>query len=223
MSRPVLRYGVLPLSIVTAIAAAYGGWATITVETLPGYVVAGKTTNLTFAVRQHGEDLLSNLQPRLEMRSGSSAKQVLAVRTNRDGYYTAALNVPAAGQWDVTIHSGFGKSKLELLPITAIRNGAQPVAFTHQQRGRQLFAAKGCVSCHTHAQVSGSGTYDVGPDLTERRLASDYLEKFLANPAIKRATPGKPRMPNLELKPAEIAALVAFVNGDGSAEVAAKR
>lgn len=223
MSRPGLRYAILPLLIVTAIAASYGGWAVITVETLPEYVVAGKTTNLTFAVRSHGNHLLSDLKPRLEMRSGSSSKQVLAVRTNRDGYYTAALNVPKAGQWDVTIHSGFGKSRLELLPITAVRSGAQPVTFTHEQRGKQLFAAKGCVLCHAHAQVSGSGTYNVGPDLTERRLAKDYLEKFLANPAIKPATPGKPRMPDLDLKPAEIGALAAFVNGDGSREVAVKR
>ena len=52
---------------------------------------------------------------------------------------------------------------------------------------------------------------DVGPDLTERRLAADYLARFLADPSIKPATANGRRMPNLELRDEDIASLVAFL------------
>ena len=55
---------------------------------------------------------------------------------------------------------------------------------------------------------------NMGPDLTDRRLPADYLAKFLADPSIKTVWASGNRMPNLELAPREIAALVAFIDAD---------
>jgi len=54
-----------------------------------------------------------------------------------------------------------------------------------------------------------SGVVAVGPELTNRRLAPEYLQRFLADPSI---TGNTNRMPNLDLKQAEIGALIAFLN-----------
>jgi cytochrome c2 len=74
--------------------------------------------------------------------------------------------------------------------------------------------AKGCGTCHVHRDVSGSGTVAVGPELTNLRLAPDFLQRFLADPATLGSTN---RMPNLSLKPPEIAALIAFLNAERQA------
>ena len=203
--------------LVPGFAAFMGGWASITVENLPDYLVAGRPTNVTFSVRQHGFTLLSKLSPSIEATNGSDEVRARAVATNREGYYTATVNVPSAGDWSLNIRSSFGNSDVKLLPIRAYAAGVRPaVAMSQPDLGKRLFVAKGCVTCHTHAAV-GSGRVEVGPNLTDNRLPAEYLRRFLADPSVKTNWRSDARMPNLNLKPAEIKALIAFVTGHNSA------
>jgi hypothetical protein len=58
----------------------------------------------------------------------------------------------------------------------------------------------------------------VGPDLTGRGFAADWLATKLADPARDRVrTTDGVIMPDLDLAEAEIAALVEYVNGGGIA------
>jgi cytochrome c2 len=76
--------------------------------------------------------------------------------------------------------------------------------------GKALFSAKGCVSCHHHAAVAGSGTFSEGnPDLTTARWSADYLRTWLKDPA---AVKPNTYMPNLGLKRDEIEALIVFLS-----------
>lgn len=78
--------------------------------------------------------------------------------------------------------------------------------------GKALFLAKGCVTCHHHAAVAGSGALGEGvPDLTAHRWDAAYLRRWLANPAAVR--PGT-AMPTLDLQPEEIEALIAFLSAN---------
>lgn len=91
---------------------------------------------------------------------------------------------------------------------------AQPASAEAAARaveGRALFVAKGCSTCHVHAAVTEIRSYRIGPELTDRRLDPAFLRAWLANPAAVR--PGT-QMPNLQLQPQEIEALIAFINGD---------
>lgn len=198
----------LPL---TLIAAIFGGWATITVETLPARLTVGQPTNITFGVRQHGHNLLPQLSPLLEARNGDERIRARAVETNRPGFYTATLTPPTAGNWEVTIRSGFGRSDLTLLPIKAASNTQAVATLSEIDFGKQLFVAKGCATCHTHAQAKASMHIDVGPNLTSTQLPRKYLRQFLADPSVKKNWSSAARMPNLELKTGEIDALIAFV------------
>jgi hypothetical protein len=65
-----------------------------------------------------------------------------------------------------------------------------------------------------HDSAVGNNSIAVGPNLTPRRYQADYLAKLLANPSIARTPGQQSTMPNLGLKTAEIAALVAFINVD---------
>jgi cytochrome c2 len=205
----------LPALLLLPLIGVYGGWAAITVEDLPEYGVVRQPLNLTFTVRQHGVTKLSNLEPRVEARVRGVTAAAVATAGSEAGQYTARLVLPQAGDWAITIYSGFGSSNVRLLPLTVIEPGAAaPRGLADGERGRRLFVAKGCGTCHVHRDVSGSGTVAVGPELTNLRLAPDFLQRFLADPATLGSTN---RMPNLSLKPPEIAALIAFLNAERQA------
>jgi len=205
----------LPGALLLPLLAAHsGGWATITVENLPDYVVARQPADLAFTVRQHGHQPLNDLSPVIEASAGKLRTTTAARRGKAAGEYVVALNLPEPGEWTLTIHSKFGPSSVTLLPLRATGAGAlSPPTFTPVERGHRLFVAKGCITCHVHRQVARSGLVKVGPELTELRFADDYVTRFLENPSIKPPT-GPNRMPNLQLKPQEIAALVAFLNAE---------
>jgi hypothetical protein len=190
------------------------------VENLQDHLTVATPYNLTFSVRQHGKDLLSDLSPYVQLRSGRHELVARAVETNRAGYYTATLNVPEDGEWAATIQTSFGKSHLKLMPLAAVPRGARFAKnITLVEHGQRLFVAKGCVVCHQHAQTAEYGFYEVGPVLTDKRFAAAYLREFLADPSIKPPTTNA-RMPDLDLKESEIGALVAFIN-NGSVRTAA--
>src|SRR5262245_22614196 len=82
--------------------------------------------------------------------------------------------------------------------------------------GKALFSAKGCVTCHHHDAVAGSGIFggEYGaPDLTAHHLDAAYLRRWLKDPsAVKPGT----EMPTLGLSDEEIEGLIAFLNGNTS-------
>jgi len=202
------------LFLASLIAAAIGGWAVITVEQLPDYVVAVQPVTLTFTVRQHGVTRLSGLKPSIEARSGDVTTTATASPGRETGQYVSTLSFPRAGEWRITIHSGFLDRQVTLLPVAAIAPGAAaPPSPSEPERGRRLFVAKGCVTCHVHREVAGSGVVAVGPELTNHPLPTDYLKEFLANPGVGPQN-GTARMPNLGLESQEIAALVAFLSAE---------
>jgi cytochrome c553 len=224
-----LSLGVLGAVLVASTVAfmSMGGWAVVTVLKIPDAWVAGKPLILSWQVRQHGVSPLDGLRPVIEARSGSRRITGTAGAHAEPGWkgYRGTITFPEPGVWEVTINSGFGRSKAVLVPwrvvdsVKPIRGtveehlktiGIQP--FSEPERGRRMFVAAGCVSCHTHRDVPITGEVsDFGPDLTDRSFPAEYLARFLANPSIKPSTNGK-RMPNLGLRQKDIAPLSAFIN-----------
>ena len=79
--------------------------------------------------------------------------------------------------------------------------------------GRQLFLAKGCITCHSNSKASRSSEYmTIGmgaPDLSKFSASPEALHLRLKDPASVKSDTG---MPNLNLSEAEIEALIAFIN-----------
>ena len=217
----------------TAAYSAYGGWAVVKVNKIPDAWVVGKPLILSWEVRQHGIRRMGaedNLIPTLEARSGSRVVSGKAAAYSEEGWkgFRGTIVFPATGDWQVTINSGFGGARAVLVPwrvvdsVRTIRGTVEEhlatlgiPRFSEVERGRRLFAAQGCVTCHVHRAVEITGQMStVGPELTDRRLPAEYLARFLANPSIKPETPGKMRMPNLDLREKEITPLVAFLTAE---------
>ena len=215
MNRRLLTLALPAVVAATAGAYALGGWASITLDELPDAFIVGKPTQLSFMVRQHGVTPLENITPTIDARSadGGGTVQAVAQPGKTGGQYVATLTIPRAGEWRVDVKSGFGRSDLSLLPMPSIAAGAPIPALADADRGRRLFAAKGCVNCHVHSALDSKPLVETGPNLSEKRFDAAYLAMWLANPAIRPPTNGGQPMPNLGLSQREIASLVAFVNG----------
>lgn len=215
MLRRPLQVMLPSLLAVTSMAYYAGGWASITVDDLPDYVVAGEPVTLSYTVRQHGLTLLDSLRGSVEARMQGRDARARSSWQGK-GRYVTTLTMAQPGEWTVTIRSGFGKSDLTLLPLRVVAKGTRPVvALANDERGRRLFVAKGCVGCHVHRATNIRSVVEAGPELTERSFPADYLAGFLANPAASVARlPNAARMPKLELSQGEIASLVAFINAD---------
>jgi hypothetical protein len=228
--RRLLLVGLGALALASTVAfARTGGWAVVTVMKIPDAWIAGKPLQLTWQVRQHGTKLVDGLQPRLEAWAGSrhvTGRTWAFVEHGTKGY-RGSITFPEPGLWQVTIHSGFGRSRAFLVPwrvvdsVTPVRGTVEAhlerhgiAPFPEGERGRRLFVALGCVTCHVHRAAGVVGEVSTfGPDLTDRRFPPDYLARFLADPSIKPAANGR-RMPSLGLRAKEIAPLVAFLNAE---------
>jgi hypothetical protein len=79
--------------------------------------------------------------------------------------------------------------------------------------GRQLFLAKGCITCHYNDKAASRSEYwtiEMGaPDLSKFSASPEVLFIRLKDPA---AAKSDTKMPDLGLKEAEIEALIAFIN-----------
>jgi hypothetical protein len=86
-------------------------------------------------------------------------------------------------------------------------------AVSQVELGRQLFLAKGCITCHRNSRADTGREYVTimteAPDLSNYSSSPQILEIRLKDPTAARADT---QMPNLGLKKEEIDALIAFLN-----------
>lgn len=229
MKRPI---GILTVGALlgAALPAAFGGWAVIRVHQLPEYLEAGRETRIAFTVLQHGREPLDHLSPQISVqelgRTGVSKQQrVPAVPTHSRGRYVATIMAPDTGAVRIVIDAGWRNTKATLLPIRVIPPGHVSAAITPVERGRALFVAAGCATCHAKGddrEMTGRQAANIGPPLTGRRFPSDNLARKLADPARDRPF-AQWGMPDLGLTEQEIAALVTYVNGGSDATAPSAR
>ena len=116
--RVIVCLGALVAALAIAPVASAGGWATVGFDPLPDGVSAGGTWMPTISIKQHGVTPLPGLQPVVEISDGSGAAQTFDAReTSEAGVYRADVVFPSAGDWTLTIHSGFGDSHVTYGPF----------------------------------------------------------------------------------------------------------
>lgn len=197
-----------------------GGWAVVTMDTLPESFVAATPVRLSFTVRQHGDNLLDGLQPRVKAIADKDQFASDAQPTGRPGQYVATLTFPRPSAWVITVDSRFGGSgALTLLPVPVVSSASHPTTpQTPVGRGSRLFVAKGCVTCHQNSLGSGNTSLGFAPALVAGKHPDGLLASILLKPeAVLPRSHNVGTMPNLNLQPDEVTALVAFINNVGTA------
>jgi mono/diheme cytochrome c family protein len=218
--RRALSIPAIGLCLIAATPTPFGGWAVITVEQLPEYLEAGRPASLAFTVRQHGQTLMDDLEPTVTLRQKGERRLwgprgVKAVRRG-PGRYEATFTPADTGDVLITIDANWHTATTALLPIPVVAAGRIPEALASEDRGRQLFVAKGCVSCHTKRDdrtMLGRNDANTGPDLTGRTFPAEWLAAKLADPERNRVRSNEfTVMPNLGLTEREIASLIGYLN-----------
>lgn len=92
---------VMLICLISSSPALSGGWAVITLETLPGNVAAGEPFQVSFRVRQHGQRFVDDLSPRVIASHAETGEEVIvtAGHGEKEGQYTAELILSEPGTW----------------------------------------------------------------------------------------------------------------------------
>jgi mono/diheme cytochrome c family protein len=124
----------LLLAVVLAIPVFAGGWAVITLDKLPGGVVAGEPLTIGFTVLQHGRTPMNDLGPTLNIHlDKTNAFVVPAKHDDKAGHYTATFTFPKEGNWSWSIQAFTMDQKMPDLNVAAPVVGSvipRPVAET---------------------------------------------------------------------------------------------
>lgn len=82
-------------------SARAGGWATVTLSELPAEVVAERPFTVEFSVRGHGQTLVAGLDSAVTAvhETNGTHVNVPAEDGAEEGFYTATLTLPEAGEW----------------------------------------------------------------------------------------------------------------------------
>ncbi|MBM7846317.1 hypothetical protein [Herpetosiphon giganteus] len=116
-----------------------GGWATTPITKLPDTLVAGQTFQLEFSVLQHGTKPISSMgtdpiRPLLTAEHATSGEfqQVWATQVGAVGNFQATLQLPTAGEWEISIKPlPFGTIEGEVYRITVQEAAAPKTANTN--------------------------------------------------------------------------------------------
>lgn len=107
--------------LVLAAPARAGGWAVVSLDTLPSDLQAGKFMSLGFMVRQHGDKPVDvhtwegGSMPVLTATSADTGEtlRIEARKEGELGHYVVDVAFPSAGVWDVEIvPDPFGGTRL---------------------------------------------------------------------------------------------------------------
>ena len=118
--------GAMVCALALPTLASAGGWASVGFEPLPDGMSAGGTWKASIFVKQHGIRPLEGLQPvvMIEKTGSGESTKFLAAADDAAGVYHADVVFPSAGDWRVTILSGFGDSKATYGPVAIGEPGA---------------------------------------------------------------------------------------------------
>lgn len=95
------------LTLLTVTPVMAGGWAVISLDSLPGEIIAGQPVSIGFTVLQHGRTPLDGLDPVLRLTHIESGEDltVYAKAEGNSGHYSAILTLPEAGSWRWSIQA----------------------------------------------------------------------------------------------------------------------
>ncbi len=103
-----LRSALATIALLALAAPSFaGGHATIRVGALPTPLVAGRDVPVTFTVHDAVSSPLNDLKPVLVLQSGARTVKLGARRAKAAGAYEARVKFPAAGEWTLTVESGY--------------------------------------------------------------------------------------------------------------------
>jgi len=110
----------LLIAVAFTIPVFAGGWAVITLDTLPTGVAASVPLTVGFTVRQHGKTPMADLTPTITAALSSADTFVVKAKPEgKIGHYTATLTFPKEGNWSWSIQAFTMDQAMPMLSVAA--------------------------------------------------------------------------------------------------------
>ncbi|HEX6288561.1 MAG TPA: hypothetical protein VFZ66_05185 [Herpetosiphonaceae bacterium] len=112
LRRSVWQWLLVAAMLALTTPALAGGWAVVTLDSLPSDMQAGKALSLGFMVRQHGVTPIDTnpfgteaLQPLLMARNTTTGETLEATARKEGpvGHFVVDVTFPSAGSWEIEI------------------------------------------------------------------------------------------------------------------------
>jgi cytochrome c2 len=105
-----------------------GGWAVVTLDTLPSQVVAGEPVAIGFFVRQHGHTpVIEDRMAIYARHSGSGERlEIFALPEGEPGHYQAEVVFPTGGTWEWEIEIYFYPGRQPMPDLTVLGDNPAP-------------------------------------------------------------------------------------------------
>ena len=126
--RKILFLMAVVVLLAFAPVALAGGWATITIDEMPGQIRAGEPWSIDLTVLQHGQTPVHNLGPNIPVEptfvatNAATGEEVVAVaRPEKEvGRFTLEVTLPSEGEWAWTIYPAPLADEVEYDPLTVL-------------------------------------------------------------------------------------------------------
>jgi len=119
MSSKRIVLAVAALSLIAGVAHA-GGSAHVTFVSTPKQVVAGKAFEVAFAVSPDWRMSRDRaIEPTVKAVCGDQVITIAAVPLKTKGQYKAAVTLPKAGEWAITVDSRYCQTIMKALVLKA--------------------------------------------------------------------------------------------------------
>jgi hypothetical protein len=117
------------LALMFTVPAFAGGWAVVTLDELPGEVVANESVEVGFVVLQHGVTPMTGFTPIVtaQLTGSKESLQVMAKAEGEPGHYVASLTFPEKGEWSWNIRV-FEEQSMPPLSVVDAPKAAQPAS-----------------------------------------------------------------------------------------------
>jgi hypothetical protein len=155
-----------------------GGWAVITVDSLPAEIRAGELLTIGFMVRQHGQTPINGVPVALHARNDTTGELISAGarQSGESGHYVVDVVFPGEGQWVWSISASPFLQEGQFAPLTVLptdapergaANATSPVvAFPLREAlrwaGLSLLAAAFVLALFAFGHRNGAGNAAVG-------------------------------------------------------------
>lgn len=185
-------------------------------QQMPALIVAAGSTASTSAPVAQVEKKTPSISGLMLIRLSSLGSGLLAllVAFRSKSRVAMALTVLCLVVGAVTFLTGSAVPAVEAQSKSS-DEPTVPSSISQVEYGRQLFIAKGCITCHYNSKAASSSEYwtiEMGaPNLSKFSANAEVIAMRLKDPtSVKSDT----QMPNLNLKEVEIEALIAFINSN---------
>lgn len=127
MRKIVFLAAVVILLALVPVALA-GGWATITIDEMPGQIRAGEPWSIDFTVLQHGQTPVHDLGPNIPVEptfvatNAATGEEVVAVAQPEKevGRFWLEVTLPSEGEWAWTIYPAPLAGEVQYEPLTVL-------------------------------------------------------------------------------------------------------